>query len=200
MIAATVRELGIRAAVATSATATWAPNGYAISVLNRSSIRSGPWPSPLRRARRRQTTPPPVQGTYTADLLPGLLTMPLGAGAVFVGVTIAANDGVPADQAGLAAGLLTAARQIGSALGLAIFSAVATTRTERLLAAHAPKAAALTRGYQRALLVSSIFVLASAIIALRSGHIRKTAAAPETAPSPAIPASWPCLAPCPESR
>jgi hypothetical protein len=136
----------------------------------------------------------PVHGTYTSDLLPGLLTMPLGAGAVFVGVTIAANDGVPADQAGLAAGLLTASRQVGSALGLAIFSAVATSRTEHLLATHAPKATALTAGYQRALLVSSIFVLASAIIALRSGHTRETAPSPGTAPAPAIPASWPCVA------
>jgi EmrB/QacA subfamily drug resistance transporter len=127
----------------------------------------------------------PVNGTYTADVLPGLLVMPLGAGAVFVGVTIAANAGVPAHQAGLAAGLLTAARQIGSALGLAIFSAVATSRTQHLLATHAPKAVALTAGYQRALLASSLFVLAAAIIALRSSDTR------DTAPSPAIPAG-PC--------
>ena len=125
----------------------------------------------------------PVHGTYTSDVLPGLLTMPLGAGAVFVGVTIAANAGVPAHQAGLAAALLTAARQIGSALGLAIFSAIATSRTQHLLTTHTPKTAALTDGYQRALLASSIFVLAAAIIALRSSDTR------ETAPSPAIPAN-----------
>ena len=76
----------------------------------------------------------PVHGTYAANVLPGLLTMPLGAGAVFVGVTIAANAGVPAHQAGLAAALLNAARQVGSALGLAIFSAIATSRTQHLLA------------------------------------------------------------------
>jgi len=124
----------------------------------------------------------PVHGAYTSDVLPGLITMPLGAGAVFVGVTIAANDGVPAHQAGLAAGLLTASRQVGSALGLAIFSAVATRRTQHELATRTPHAAALTAGYQRALLLASIFVLASAIIALRSSHTR------ETAPSAAIPA------------
>jgi EmrB/QacA subfamily drug resistance transporter len=116
----------------------------------------------------------PVHGTYAGDVLPGLLTMPLGAGAVFVGVTIAANAGVPAHQAGLAAALLNAARQVGSALGLAIFSAIATSRTQHLLAAHAPRAAALTAGYGRALLVSSIFVLAAAIIALRSSDTRET--------------------------
>ena len=124
----------------------------------------------------------PVHGTYTSDVLPGLLTMPLGAGAVFVGATIAANAGVPAHQAGLAAALLTAARQIGSALGLAIFSAIATSRTQHLLANHTPRTAALTAGYQRALLASSIFVLSAAIIAVRSADTRETT-------SPAIPAN-----------
>jgi EmrB/QacA subfamily drug resistance transporter len=120
----------------------------------------------------------PVHGTYAANVLPGLLTMPLGAGAVFVGATIAANAGVPADQAGLAAALLNAARQVGSALGLAIFSAIATTHTHHLLVMHTPRAAALDAGYQDALLVSSIFVLAAAIIALRSSDTRETATVP----------------------
>ncbi len=124
----------------------------------------------------------PVDGTYAGNVLPGLVAMPLGAGAVFVGATIAANAGVPAHLAGLAAALLNAARQVGSALGLAIFSAIATGRTQHLLAAHTPRAAALTAGYQRALLVSSIFVLTAAIVALRSSDTR------QAAPSPAIPA------------
>jgi EmrB/QacA subfamily drug resistance transporter len=126
----------------------------------------------------------PVHGTYAANVLPGLLTMPLGAGAVFVGVTIAANAGVPAQQAGLAAALLNAARQIGSALGLAIFSAIATSRTQQLLNTHAPKNVALTAGYQRALLVSSIFVLAAAIIALRSSNTTPTTETPRTGAIP----------------
>src|SRR5919197_161173 len=100
----------------------------------------------------------PVHGSYAANVLPGLLTMPLGAGAVFVGVTIAANAGVPGHQAGLAAALLNAARQVGSALGIAIFSAIATSRTQHLLATHTPKAAALT--------------------ALRSSDTRETATTP----------------------
>jgi EmrB/QacA subfamily drug resistance transporter len=126
----------------------------------------------------------PVHGSYASDLLPGLIVMPFGAGAVFVGVTIAANAGVPARLAGLAAALLTASRQLGSALGLAIFSAVAISRTQHLLATHTPTVAALTAGYQRALLLSSTFVLASAIIALRSSGAREAAPPPRTAPPP----------------
>jgi MFS family permease len=114
----------------------------------------------------------PVHGTFLADLLPGMLVLSLGFGPVFVGVTTAANAGVPADKAGLAAALLNASQQLGGALGLAIFTALATSRTEHLLGAGAPVSHALTAGFQRALLVGSIFILASAVIALRATNTR----------------------------
>jgi EmrB/QacA subfamily drug resistance transporter len=114
----------------------------------------------------------PVHGSYLADLLPGMIVMSLGLGAVFVAVTTAANAGVPAARAGLAAALLNASQQVGGALGLAIFSAIATSRTSHLLAGHIPPADALTSGFQRALLASSIFLLAAAVVALRIANTR----------------------------
>src|SRR5207248_495709 len=78
----------------------------------------------------------PLHGSYVSDLLPGFVVMSLGAGSVFVSVTAAANAGVPSDKAGLAAGLLNSSQQIGSALGLAILSAVAVTRPHHLTAAQ----------------------------------------------------------------
>jgi hypothetical protein len=62
----------------------------------------------------------PVHGSYLTDLLPGLMIVSFGLGAVFVAVATAANAGVPADRAGLAAALLNASQQVGGALGLAI--------------------------------------------------------------------------------
>ncbi|MGN6167710.1 MAG: MFS transporter [Solirubrobacteraceae bacterium] len=120
-----------------------------------------------------------LHGSYAPDLLPGLILMAVGFGAVFVGVTTAANAGVPANKAGLAAGLLSTSQQLGMALGLAILSAIATARTHHLLAAHATRPDALTSGYQRALLVCSIFVLAAAVIATRIPNAR-------TAPQPLV--------------
>jgi EmrB/QacA subfamily drug resistance transporter len=114
----------------------------------------------------------PVHGSYLSDLLPGMLVLSIGFGPVFVGVTTAANAGVPADRAGLAASLLNASQQLGGALGLAIFSALATARTHHLLAAHTGTAHALTAGFQRALLVGSLFILASALIAMRATNTR----------------------------
>jgi EmrB/QacA subfamily drug resistance transporter len=110
----------------------------------------------------------PVDGSYLGDLLPGMLVMSLGLGAVFVAVTTAANAGVPADKAGLAAALLNAAQQVGGALGLAVFSAVATSRTNDLLASHALPAHALTSGFSRALLASSFVLLAAAVVGSRT--------------------------------
>lgn len=55
----------------------------------------------------------PVHGTYPRNLLPGLVIMAIGIGAVLVSVTTAANAGVSGDKAGLAAGLLNASQQLG---------------------------------------------------------------------------------------
>ena len=98
--------------------------------------------------------------------------MAIGIGAVLVSVTTAANAGVPADKAGLAAGLLNASQQLGTALGLAIFSAIATARTSALLTAHAPPDAALTAGFYSALLVGAVFLLAAAVIGMRAANSR----------------------------
>jgi EmrB/QacA subfamily drug resistance transporter len=114
----------------------------------------------------------PVHGSYLTDLLPGLVTMAIGLGSVFVGVTTAANAGVPTETAGLAASLLNASQQLGAALGLAIFAAIATSHTDHLLAAHTALPEALTSGFQRALLASSLFLLAAAVIATRTANTR----------------------------
>jgi EmrB/QacA subfamily drug resistance transporter len=131
----------------------------------------------------------PLHASYAADVLPGLIVMALGFGAVFVGVTTAANAGVPADRAGLAAGLLSASQQLGMALGLAVLSAIATSRTGHLLEAHAGHAAALSGGFQRALEVCSAFVVAAALIAARIPSTRSAAqpvlGAVEPEPDPA---------------
>jgi predicted MFS family arabinose efflux permease len=123
----------------------------------------------------------PVDGTYLGNLLAPLVIMGLGLGLLYAGVQTAANAGVPQDQAGLAAALITASFQLGSALGLAVFSGIANSRTSHLLAAHTAPPEALTAGFQRALLVSALCLVAAAAIALRASNTRgEPAATPET--------------------
>jgi EmrB/QacA subfamily drug resistance transporter len=114
----------------------------------------------------------PVDGSYVDDLLPGMLVVALGGGCVFVGVATAANAGVPASKAGLAAALLTASQELGGALGLAIFTAVSTSRTNHLLSAGTSRLEAVTSGFQRALLLGAIFLLAAAVTGLRATNTR----------------------------
>jgi EmrB/QacA subfamily drug resistance transporter len=114
----------------------------------------------------------PVDGSYLTDLFPGMMIVSVGLGAMFVAVATAANAGVSADKAGLAAALLNASQQVGGALGLAIFSAIATARTNHLFAEHASPGQALTGGFHRALLAECFFVVATAVIALRTSNTR----------------------------
>jgi hypothetical protein len=93
---------------------------------------------------------------------------------------------VPAEQAGLAAALLNASQQVGGALGLAVFSAIATSRTNHLLADHVAPPHAMTSGFQHALLACSICLAAAALFALRTTNTRGEATHEEAAPPQAV--------------
>jgi hypothetical protein len=93
---------------------------------------------------------------------------------------------VDSGRAGLAAALLNASQQVGGALGLAIFTAIATARTSHLLAARTPLPNALTSGFHQALLAASIFVVATAIVALRTSNTRGEVLQPVPEPPPEL--------------
>jgi len=110
----------------------------------------------------------PVHGTWLGNVFVPLEIMSLGVGLVFVGVTTAAQAGVPAEQAGLAAAMINASTWLGGALGVAVFSAIATSRTNHRLAAGVTQPGALTSGFRAALLASAISLAVAAMIAFRS--------------------------------
>jgi EmrB/QacA subfamily drug resistance transporter len=87
-------------------------------------------------------------GSYFGDVFLGLLLCGPGVGFTFVTVSIAALAGVPEHQAGLASGLSNTSFQIGAALGTAVVSTVAVSRTTDILAAGGDQALALTEGFQ----------------------------------------------------
>jgi EmrB/QacA subfamily drug resistance transporter len=114
----------------------------------------------------------PADGGYLGDVLPGLLLVGAGIVGGFAAMTTAGNAGVPAEEAGLAAALLSAAQQLGGALGLAVLSAIATARTNQGLARHDLPTTAATAGFQRALLVGGLLVIAAAALGLRTRSSR----------------------------
>jgi len=131
----------------------------------------------------------PVDGSYWSNVLPGLMVAALGVGSVLVGATTAAQGGVPPDKAGLAAALINSSMWLGGALGVAIFTAVATSTTAGRLAERASQAEALTAGFQDALLLAAIFLAAAAVIALRSPNTHGEQAAQPVSEPTAAPAT-----------
>jgi EmrB/QacA subfamily drug resistance transporter len=71
----------------------------------------------------------PVDGSYAADVLPSIMLISLGMGAVFMPLTLIATTGLDDDDQGLASGIFNTSQQIGGALGLAVLSTLATSKT-----------------------------------------------------------------------
>jgi EmrB/QacA subfamily drug resistance transporter len=110
----------------------------------------------------------PVNGTYTVDVLPAFIVTALGAGMVFLPMTNAAVSGAERDDAGLASALLNTSQQVGGAVGLALLSTIAASRTSSVLASdpHGGFANALVEGFHRGFVVGACFAVAAAILAL----------------------------------
>ena len=107
----------------------------------------------------------PVAGHFTGDLLPGFVVVAAAMGLAFVGDVIASTIGVKPADAGLASGLINASQQIGGAIGLAVATSVAATRTAALLRAGHPKTAALAGGFHDAFMLTGALALAAAAAA-----------------------------------
>jgi MFS family permease len=86
-----------------------------------------------------------ADGSSDGFVLAGLLVFPAGAALAFSGATVSAVRDVPEHDAGLAAGVVNTALEVGPAVGLAALVAVAAARTSSLESAGSPGAA--TGGY-----------------------------------------------------
>ena len=132
-----------------------------------------------------------VHGSYFPDMFFGLLLCGLGIGLSFVTATVAALAGIAEEEAGLASGLSNTALQIGTALGVAILTTVALSRSGDYLTAHpgADPLVALNRGYQAAFLALVVLAgIGMALACLLPGRPR-TAPQEQLHPAPATTAA-----------
>ena len=87
-------------------------------------------------------------------------------GFSFVPISIAALAGVPADDAGLASGLINTSQQIGGALGIAVLSSVAVAHTTDATKAGDAVPQALTSGFQAAFWVGAVVAAVGVVASL----------------------------------
>ena len=131
------------------------------------------------------TTRVPVQGHYWADLAGPFFITGIGTAFAFIPVSIAALAGVGERDAGLASGLLNTSQQLGGAIGVAVASTIAASHTTSLLRGGHPAPAALTGGFQWAMLVCGLIGLLAVpvtFLLVRQGELAKAVAATTARP------------------
>jgi EmrB/QacA subfamily drug resistance transporter len=106
----------------------------------------------------------PVHGAYFTNILPALVLIPAGMGMTFMPIIAAATSGVPANEAGLASGLITTSQQMGGALGLSVLSGIAASVTAS--SKNLGLKGALVHGYDRAMLASIAFIVLATLVAV----------------------------------
>jgi EmrB/QacA subfamily drug resistance transporter len=130
--------------------------------------------------------------SYLVDLLPGIMLASIGMGLTFVPVTLIATSGIPDGDAGLASGLFNTSQQIGGALGLAVLSTIATSKTTGVIESLGRRptefdtAGALVDGFHQAWLGTSLLLIAGGVLILALLRRRDVVAASHGEAVPAV--------------
>ncbi|WP_030611036.1 MFS transporter [Streptomyces sclerotialus] len=101
-------------------------------------------------------------GAFLVDVLPASLVAALGMSLAYIPAMMAAMSGVPQEQAGLASGIVNTTYQVGSALGLAALTALATSQGAGKLG----DLPALTDGFSSAFLGAAGVAAVGALLTL----------------------------------
>src|SRR3954451_13166180 len=118
-----------------------------------------------------------ADASYAGGLLPGFIVFGLGLPLVGVANQIAAVAEIPQRDAGGASCVITAAFEVGGALGLALVSTASTSRVGDVLATGASQPEALASGFERGMLVAAGIAVVNLLVgAVRAPRIKPDAA------------------------
>jgi EmrB/QacA subfamily drug resistance transporter len=115
----------------------------------------------------------PVHGSYLTNVLPSIVLSSLGMGAVFMPLTLIATTGLEDQDQGLASGLFNTSQQVGGALGLAVLSTLATSKTS---SAGGSPLHALVIGFHWAFAAGAAVMLGALVVMvslLRARHVAR---------------------------
>jgi EmrB/QacA subfamily drug resistance transporter len=131
----------------------------------------------------------PMHGGYMLAILPSMLLLGLGGGMALNPLLLAAMGDIAPSESGVASGVVNTAIMMGGALGLAVLTSAAASRTTHLLSSGTPHLPALLAGYHVAYLIGAAFALtavAVTIIRLRAPRTSPSQQASSRGPRPAL--------------
>jgi EmrB/QacA subfamily drug resistance transporter len=105
-----------------------------------------------------------VHSSYWSHVLPSMLMVGFGIGAVFPPGLDYATGGVSDDDAGVAGAMLNVTQQVGGAIGIAMLNTIAISAATHYIGGHAGQADAVARGNVHSYIVA--FWWGAAIFAL----------------------------------
>lgn len=114
-------------------------------------------------------------GSFAADVLPASLIAAVGMSLAYIPAMMSAMSGARPEEAGLASGIVNTTYQVGSALGLAVMTAIATSQG----AAELGNLAKLTDGFQAAFVGAAVVAVLGAVMTVALMR-RARAAVPES--------------------
>jgi EmrB/QacA subfamily drug resistance transporter len=119
-----------------------------------------------------------ADGNFAVDVLPASLIAAAGMALAFIPSLGTAIQSAKPEEGGLASGIVNTAYQVGSALGLAIMTAIASANGADQLG----DPGALTDGYSAAFIGAAAVAIVAAFIAAASLRFPKAAAVADAAP------------------
>jgi sugar phosphate permease len=103
----------------------------------------------------------PIGGSFTTDVLAASVLAGIGISLTYIPALVTALAGAKPEEAGLTSGLVSTSYQVGSALGLAVMTAAATSAT-----GAGTSLSSLNHGYHAAFLGAAAVAAAAALAAL----------------------------------
>jgi EmrB/QacA subfamily drug resistance transporter len=102
-----------------------------------------------------------ANGGFLTDVLPASVIAAVGMSLAYIPAMMSAVSGVRPEESGLASGIVNTTYQVGSALGLAVMSAIATSQG----AAELGNLPRLTDGFRAAFIGAAVVAAAGALLA-----------------------------------
>src|SRR5688572_15509850 len=121
-------------------------------------------------------------GSFVVDVLPASLIAAAGMSLAFIPTLGTAIQSAKPEEGGLASGIVNTSYQVGSALGLAVMTAVATSQGADQLG----DVASLTDGYSAAFLGAAGIAVVGAVLAAALLRVPRSATAVEEQPAEAL--------------